>query len=371
MYNWDIKHLNSLLTLYQHKLKLSKNKLERQAIKETIESLEEAINYFKQNLSRLPLHLPNFPHYSKEDILIDDFKSINEFNAYLEIIKSFVNSFSNPAIKVREKPSKIFLSPTSITTLSSDFYQQFKGIFSDSYTKLQSNFKNRLNFRRTLRPNMFEGETFPILGTSEVYIDIILKQTYHDFLTMVHESAHGLSYSLNREIIKDQNRFCFREVDALFFELLGLDFNSHIISDSNNISCKITDFNFYLYLAKIIYFKLKMYSIIPFLELNNQNFQHEYFKHSQFAQEINFRDFTKTFIREQIHYIISYLTAVELYLIYKDDNELALDLLYKIITLKCPDNKSYLEAIKKLGIIPGQNIHLYYKELEMAKKKIL
>ena len=59
------------------------------------------------------------------------------------------------------------------------------------------------------------------------------------------------------------------------------------------------------------------------------------------------------------HYGISYLTAIELYMIYLSDPQIALDLLLKIIKVKDLTSDGYLNYIKSLGIIPGSHIKEY------------
>ena len=56
----------------------------------------------------------------------------------------------------------------------------------------------------------------------------------------------------------------------------------------------------------------------------------------------------ETSILEQFSYTIPYLTAIELYYIWKEDNVLALSLLKKLQTM--PDSNNYYEELQKLGI---------------------
>ena len=76
-----------------------------------------------------------------------------------------------------------------------------------------------------------------------------------------------------------------------------------------------------------------------------------------------------TYIRDYMHYIISYLTAIELYLIYQDKPDKALELLFNIITVRMNDSKSYLDYVRSLGIEPGKNFDSYIRILfEKAKE---
>lgn len=71
-----------------------------------------------------------------------------------------------------------------------------------------------------------------------------------------------------------------------------------------------------------------------------------------------------------MHYIISYLTAIELYLVYQDSHDKALDLLLQIIKKEEKSNKEYLEFIKSLELEPGSHFDNYI-EILMNKAKEL
>ena len=76
-----------------------------------------------------------------------------------------------------------------------------------------------------------------------------------------------------------------------------------------------------------------------------------------------------TYVRDYMHYIVSYLTAVELYLIYQDNPDYALSLLFKIINIKQDSSKEYLDYIRTLGLEPGKHFDNYIALLfERAKE---
>ena len=67
--------------------------------------------------------------------------------------------------------------------------------------------------------------------------------------------------------------------------------------------------------------------------------------------------------------IVSYLTAIELYLMYQDNPQKSLDLLFSIISIRKDNSKEYLDYVIALGLEPGKNFDKYISLLfEKAKE---
>ena len=65
------------------------------------------------------------------------------------------------------------------------------------------------------------------------------------------------------------------------------------------------------------------------------------------------------------NYAMSYLVAIELFLLYRVDSKMALDALYEFINLRGKSSIEHLEMLEnKYGIVPGKNTHVYYQELK-------
>ena len=70
------------------------------------------------------------------------------------------------------------------------------------------------------------------------------------------------------------------------------------------------------------------------------------------------------------HYVISYLTAIELYLIYQYNPDKALNDLFSIINIKKDNNKEYLDYVISLGLEPGRNFEVYLQLLLDRAKEV-
>lgn len=372
MYNWDINKIKELLLFYKKQLLLTTDPTKELEIENIIYSIENLIDYYNQltgkTLSfKLPISLPlNF-----KDIISDDLTISKEFGSYFPIVRQFSEEFDFSKIKPQDLPSRIPTKPSKIVSLASAFYSNYQGIFNETYSKLSSNFSTRLNFNKPSGKNFLDGETKPVYGTDIVFININKSNTIRDYITMIHESSHGITYLLNADVIWDHNKYCLREVDSLFFELIGTEYVENTLSmKEQGHQLKIATFKDYLYAAHLIADKFDMYSTLSKRELESKKIVTDYYKNTVGYNKIGIKDAIQTYSREYFNYIISYLTAIELYLIYQTDQEHALDLLYKIIMFKDLDNNQYLEEVRKLGIAPGRNIEQYFKKLVDTDRKL-
>ena len=88
-------------------------------------------------------------------------------------------------------------------------------------------------------------------------------------------------------------------------------------------------------------------------------------------QEINYFPFNLYNIlnNHQYEYAFSYILALELYNLFQEDKDKALDTLKKLIELKCHNSKEYYVNVKKLGLIPNLNLLTYERELQRELKQ--
>ncbi len=371
MYKWDINEIKKNIIALQRQLESTSNPVEELEIENKIYALEDLIDYYNQEIchskSARTIYIPE----GFREIIADDLKLTKEFGYYFSIIRSFSESFDYSKIRPQDLPSRMSSPNPKIVALTSAFYKKQSEIFQETYAKLSSHFTTRLNFNKPNANNSLDGETKPIYGTNLVYININKSNTIRDYVTMIHESSHGMAYLLNDDVIWDDQKYCFRELDSLFFELIGIDYIDTTLSSP--IDCqqiKVATFKDYLYSADLITSKADMYNSLSRQDLKNRKAVTTFLKQEIGYDKIGVKDVMRTYSKEYFHYIISYLTAIELYLIYQVDQDFALELLYKIIMFKDMNNQAYLAQIRKLGIEPGKNIEEYFKKLVDADRKL-
>ena len=80
-------------------------------------------------------------------------------------------------------------------------------------------------------------------------------------------------------------------------------------------------------------------------------------------------DVLHKYIYEMYNYVISYLVAIELLLMYKKQPQKALDALYELVSLSELSSLEYLALLKdKYEIVPGENTQIYYDSLVSRKR---
>ena len=113
-----------------------------------------------------------------------------------------------------------------------------------------------------------------------------------------------------------------------------------------------------------------MYNSLNKKDLSSKKNIIEYLKNDANYNKLGIKDTLNTYVREYFHYIISYLTAIELYFIYQEEPDVALDILFQIIINKKNTNIEYLEFVKSLGLEPGKNFDKYIKKLYDKAKEL-
>lgn len=369
MYSWNLDDLDKLYKEYSKRAKSTDDVSLQIEYENTTNNVLDVIDYYDSYSCEKIRRKKSYGEVtinSFATIISEDKELIGNYGIYLPLIRRFRDKLEGTEIpSKKERYPKIDTTQSGIVTMSTEFYHGFKGIISDTYDELSANFRNRLMFRSTTYGNLYGGNSFPIYGTREIFMDCIKANTIQDYISHIHESSHGINNLINPGIMWDPQKYCLIEVDSLFFELIGNEFVSGKLNefrDGHNI--KLRTFYDYLYSADIICSKVDMYNELSPKSLNNKHAVQKFYKKEIGYDRTLTKDAMYSLISGYMHYIISYLTAVELYLIYRVDKDKALDMLYKIMMLKDLNNSQYLDEVRKIGIDPGHNIKIYYEILK-------
>lgn len=364
MQRWNIDYLKKLYAKYD---KLSDTTLDPTLSLEyesTANSILDIIDRYNEMVKKKINLSGGVEVSSHRSIVSSDFKIISDYGYYCPYIRLLSEYNSLLEINPNTNLPIIDTSAQRIVSLSNGFYSQFKVIFYDTYKEMAKSFKDTIHMRRITGSTITAGQTYSVYKTGISFFELGYNKTLQDYVSAIHEFGHGISSKLNPNAMWDFGKYCFIEVDSLFFEMLGTDYigeklgrtkdafdiNMHVLKD-------------YIYSAMLISTKLDMYSEFDRADLNNRRFVKQFLSKEVGLNKLGVNDVMKTYIRDYMHYIVSYLTAIELYLIYQDNPELALDLLFKIITCTKDNNKEYLDYIKSLGLEPGRNLEKYIQLL--------
>lgn len=371
MQKWNIEYL---IQLYNHYLKLSATETDISKsieYEDTANSIFEIIDRYDQLKKKKIVSIQQLEIANFKEVISSDFDVVHRYGYYCPYIRLLDEYYEKLSVTPKKTLPQIDVSESKIVTVSCDFFAQLKGVFADTHSEISKEFKDTLHFHKLTKRNKETGQTYSVYNTGLTFIELGIDGTIQDYTSTIHEMGHGVSCFLNSQAMWDFEKYCFIEVDALFFELLGIDYvgkKLNLERDSFDINMQIL--YDYLYSSHLLATKLDMYSELTRKELANVFVVNEYLKEQKNFNVRGRSDVLKTYIREYMHYVVSYLTAVELYLIYQDNHEEALDLLFKIILQKESSSVEYLEFVRSLGIEPGKNFGRYI-EILMNKAKEL
>lgn len=372
MQRWNIEYLKRLHAKYENLSILTEDPNLSLEYESTANSILEIIDRYNSMVHKCRNIFSGIELSKHKSIIESDFSIIRDYGFYCPYVRLLSEYDDILDIKPNIDLPIIDSSTNKIISISNQFYEQFKGIFSETYNNMASNFKNTIHMRRITGSTITAGQTYSVYKTPITFFELGYNHTIQDYVSAIHEFGHGISCNLNPEAMWDFGKYCFIEVDSLFFELLGTDY----LGEKLNRKKDAFDINMhvlkdYIYSAMLISTKLNMYSECDRYDLNNKRFVKQYLSKDVGLNNLGVSDVMNTWVRDYMHYIISYLTAIELYLIYQTNSDKALDLLFNIIKTSKDNNKAYLEYIISLGLEPGKNfdnyLHLLFEKAKEVK----
>ena len=338
------------------------------------EENEDAKNLLASDINNLETWVDAFYDTEKYDM--------EKYTDIFKLLKSNINSLAflwndyeefyreTKDIKVREHIfHKSSLSKDDLLTLTHDFYKSLNRCFFGNFMK---NFRLRRDHVAFFNEpdEVYCGESVKIKSTKEAYLGIGRFFTIEDYLTTVHEYAHATSFQINLNH-NDYDKRAFSETAALFMELLAKDYYFEQTKDYDASVYKINTHLEYIINAETL-------NLIIYLIRKEQLLGHEFTSTKEMRKQLkpspfNNDVFDDAFLLSGIpheEYLISYMYAIELYMLYKEDKDKALDTLKRIILLDNMSEEEYYSNIKKLGIIPNFSLRNFDRDLEEESIKL-
>ena len=366
MQKWNIKTLKELRKKYKilvdKEVDISKQ-LEYTSILGSIDAILCRYN-------ELSIGIDIQSHPKLDETLKSDEDLISYHSDYMPILREF--NFVRDKIFVH--PNTLFdilpFSKNNLFNTSDNFYESVGSVFLDRYLELIKYRKDNLYIRKSASVNVY-GLTYCVYGKNISFIELGLTHTVQDYVTLIHEYGHAIGNSINAYATWDSSKYVLLELPSIFFEILGTMFvgdNLDLEDDSYNLILgELTD---YLLATRRIITKLDMYGDVGFESLLDKSFYKKYASKELGLESKDIKDLMYIPISEDFHYIISYLTAIELVLIYKSDKKEALRLLNLILIDNEKSPNDYLKYIRSLGIFPGKNIDAYLELVSQKGKEI-
>lgn len=347
----------TLVDLLKFKL-YCKKRLQNEKDSEMIERLKLAIESINNIIK------PSYAFTLKnsyEDTLMNDEEFLQLHGVFAPYIRILANS--DLPLNFDNTPQKINFSKNMVLYYAKDFYLSLGGLFKKKGEEIFASKKIRLKFKKLRNNSEVYGITNPILGTNRYLIELGYNNSLNDYISLIHEIGHVISYSINQEHQTDYRKYAFIETDTIFWELIGSDFLARELGlEKDALQINIDVFNDYCYTAKLLTAKMDILNLFTEKELRNRKEAKNFLVNKGYKKE----DIKKIFsdgMEKYFCYVVSYLVAIELYFEYLKDKEKALKLLLEIIKLKGMSQSEYLNKLNELGIHIGHSLKNYYSLL--------
>ena len=361
---WSKKIIVEIIDYYCELLGNSDNK----KIEETLISLNELIDFVSFNPYELIPLKERLDSYQN-----DDYIYLENNSGYIPFFRKFDQEIEYIPL-FKEKLEKIKLTTKDLLEYTKDFYHntdlELESIFNNIYSSndLYVNFKkNTIN----INGNVCYGYIFPISNTKIIFSNITDNKTISTLLTLIHEFAHMIAFYINDKHMKDINKMHFSEIEGLFMELVASNFIKRNLGyDIDLLKVNARTYNDHLTFNHYICTKLDIYNELSKNELNSKKAIKNYIlgNHKLLRSDLSYIYYG--IIEDYAGDVISYLTAVEVYLIYLQDKKSAFEILKRIIKLNDMSSEDYLKSVNKLGIKIGSNINKYLTILKEEEEQL-
>lgn len=239
------------------------------------------------------------------------------------------------------------LSHSKMLSLVDKFYSEFDSelyqVFSDVYKDRFHNVRFLTNAENNNEKS--NGNTLFIDGVKANFISICDINPLENYGCAVHEYGHSIQNMINPKVAYSEREDFFLEVASIFPELVAI-YETEGIFDEDAIA-------YYLYTSVVTNLDFAEFLTLH-TPLVNTWAGHKYVMSSKFFEEIEenyeidetcFEKTMATTIEDDGVYVLSFIVALELFHIYKQDKKKALELFKGF--LKYPANEDILVYIKE------------------------
>jgi hypothetical protein len=192
-------------------------------------------------------------------------------------------------------------------------------------------------------------------------VSVNLNKNITDYINLIHEYGHVLNHSFYRYQMFDNNKYALQEVAPLFFELLAGDYLA-------NMGFNIGELNkSYAQVFRDAVTAAGVDTIRFDLIRNRKKFDYDEeiiaYLHRNFSDNVLIDFAAENVISDNLHYVFSYIIAVELYMLYQTNPEDALNKLVRIMKVNGLKPAQYYNFILDLGIVPLENMGAYLERI--------
>lgn len=341
--SWNLTKLNKLKKQLQDEFFRTNNDF----LLDELYLIEQIIN---DNISLFSLPM-TFQEKIQNDIIV-----MERYNYFLDSINNLINSKTCiPALEDYNLEIYKTLNCSYVLGFTHDFYNSLDHEIASLFNQEFKNRKDNIQFT-----NKRSYSTY-LPHSKQSFINITRNKTVEDFINCVHEYGHSISDRIKfRE--NYYNNYPFVELASIFFSLLAYDRLMDDFEDMDNdvIKLKVIEAKTIEKNAIMINLFNKYYqenNLILSRKKTTKDMKRKLNKKILFIKEL-----LEVSNIERYSYVIPYMLAIELYMIYLEDPEKSIYLLKEIIKMEEQDN--YLIKLENMNIQISQNTSEFFKTLK-------
>lgn len=342
-----------------------------------IKDLEEILKQLKENMYdsttmmdaiRLEDYIKRIKNEFRPTDDISVFEQLQddlEFHSFYKPLYPFIERFIFTGRTVDElnssmKYQSVIFTDEQVVADVMEFYGHQGTLFHSQLLDYYDELEYHLKFINTVADT--DGESLFLKSIGEAFVFVPNYSNVTKFTILIHELQHVIDFFINPSFSEE---FVIRETIAMFMEMLACDY----IAKKYNLYSEGFKRQQYLhailkYNAHNVMYKTDILDIAEEHKgLNETELNSLLNKEGFDCDDLNF--YFEQGIVSEVSYQISYLIAIELYMIYYKDKELALKICEDIIKYGTSDN--ILELLDKYGIKLNSNVVNY--ENKIYKKR--
>lgn len=375
-YNWcynDIeKEINKLSVMAKEEKDLIKKSYYLRVIDQVSCLLANNKDVRITNNQKMNEIINSFNYYGRYYSLIDLYNStLYKYNKKTERIVNTYDSIEEPELfdyRYITHDEALALNYEFFSKTDEEIFKYFNILYKDRYKSIKFS-KNG----PTLRDAKDDGNCLFIDGVCKNFININDIQGLSKVVNLAHECGHAVANLFIGNIYDVKDDF-LTELASIFFELAFHNDIGENIDSFENTLLQFEKMNYFNYISDSLLCHQELIESWKYNEYNVSTNFYRYLKDKYKLKKYDVKECLNTNIETSGPYIISYMVALELLHIYKDNKKEAMNILKKML-IKIKNNDS-LDIISEF--IPNfDNLNLEIGQLhdkikrEFIKKKIL
>ena len=238
-----------------------------------------------------------------------------------------------------------------------DIYELFMHLFRQ---------KKHFYFINESEPTFYADSLFLKFDKS-FYAQMNRKYEFDDITTIAHEYGHGIQFLLNYHSSLFNQLAPFSEIISTFFELICTEYytqDSSLGKIAISANYLLWDINCESALAIT-----QLLQILKAIDIEKYETKQDLYENIALFIEANqseaLEELLETSPSNDFAYVLAYIIAIELFLIYQKDPEYAFYLIKRLIAIDLNlSPEHYLDEIVNLGILPGNGFDAFEKHMK-------